>query len=135
MGEIHRIVARFSDGAELEFDADEDQPILTAALEAGVNLLYQCRAGSCSTCMCLGVSGELQMDQSTSIALLPAEVREGKLLACLTRAKSDAVIAFSYESALLDRSGVSRFAAGVTEVIRVCDLRQRVGAGDRARRG
>ena len=121
MGQVHRVIARFSDGAELEFSADEDQPVLTAALAADINLLHQCRAGSCSTCICQRVQGDFQMETTTSIALLPAEVKQGKLLTCLAHAKSDGVIEFGYESDWLDRERARKYTATVLDVVRACD--------------
>lgn len=121
MSETHRITARFSDGVELDFAAGQDRPLLTSALEAGVNLLYQCQAGSCSSCICRVLEGDMPMSSTTSIALLPSEIAEGKVLTCLATPKSDSVIELSYESALLDRDGARDFAVDVMQVEQLCE--------------
>jgi len=110
----YRVTARFSDGEERSFSVSEDETLLHAALAEDVNLIHQCQAGSCSSCICQTVEGRLEMDTGTSIALLPREVAEGKVLSCLTRVRSDAVVEFPYESALLDRAGSQQYLAEVT---------------------
>jgi anthranilate 1,2-dioxygenase reductase component len=115
----HSLTARFSDGAEISFSVESDTPILDAALANGVTLLHQCRAGSCGTCMCRRVSGDVAMRTTTSIALLPREIADGMLLTCLSTARSDAVLEFPYESALLDRAAPQRYQ---TEVLSVTPL-------------
>lgn len=110
----HAITARFSDGMERTFAVEEGQSLLDAALAQDINLIHQCKGGSCSSCICQRVSGDLAMTTGTSIALLPREIAEGKLLACLALASSDSVVEFPYESSLLERPGPERF---VTDVI------------------
>ena len=51
---MHKVTLNFSDGATKEFQVQPNTSILDAALENDIPLLYQCRSGSCSSCICTG---------------------------------------------------------------------------------
>lgn len=51
---MHKVTLNFSDGVTKEFQVQPNTSILDAALENDIPLLYQCRSGSCSSCICTG---------------------------------------------------------------------------------
>ncbi|KAK3149041.1 hypothetical protein QOZ80_3AG0212180 [Eleusine coracana subsp. coracana] len=87
---VHRVKLVGPDVTEHEFEALEDTYILEAAENAGVELLFSCRAGSCSTCASKMSSGEV--DQSEGSFLDEAKMGEGYLFTCIFYPKADCVI-------------------------------------------
>lgn len=76
-------------GSGTEFEVNEDEKILDAALRQGVVLPYSCRTGSCSTCKGRLISGELAHGEYQEQALGAAERDNGYALLCQARALSD----------------------------------------------
>jgi ring-1,2-phenylacetyl-CoA epoxidase subunit PaaE len=64
--------------------------ILDAALGAGLDAPYACKAGVCSTCRAMVVQGEVEME--TNHALEDYEVRRGYVLTCQCYPLSDHVV-------------------------------------------
>jgi ring-1,2-phenylacetyl-CoA epoxidase subunit PaaE len=62
------------------------ETVLDAAMQAGLELPYSCRAGVCSTCRTKVVSGEVEMEQN--YALEDWELEQGYVLACQSRVKT-----------------------------------------------
>jgi phenol/toluene 2-monooxygenase (NADH) P5/A5 len=70
----------------------EDQSILDACLRAGVWLPHSCTHGTCATCKCDVVDGDVDHGEASSFALMDFERDEGKLLTCSARPRSDVTI-------------------------------------------
>ena len=70
----------------------EDQSIRDACLRAGVWLPHSCTHGTCATCKCEVVDGDVDHGEASSFALMDFERDEGKLLTCCAKPRSDVVI-------------------------------------------
>ena len=68
----------------------DDNNIVDAAADHGIELPYSCKGGVCATCRCHVREGEVNME--TNYGLEPWEVEEGFVLACQSRPVSEAVI-------------------------------------------
>lgn len=104
---------RFADGAERTVEVDGGSTVLSAALARGINLLHQCRSGSCGTCVGRLVSGTVTGLAGRASCLLPSEFESGLRLACLSLPSGDTKWEFDYPSAELDGPAPVRVDAKV----------------------
>ncbi|RLM53824.1 (2Fe-2S)-binding protein [Halobellus sp. Atlit-31R] len=66
----------------------ENQPILEAAEQAGLDLPYQCRMGVCGVCSAMRVE-EGEVEQVEGMFLSGSEKDEGYVLTCVATPRSD----------------------------------------------
>ena len=77
---------------DVEMDVREDENILDAAFRQGIHLMHGCREGRCSACKSYVLDGDIQMEDYSTFACNDAEVDDGFVLLCRSRAFSDCTI-------------------------------------------
>jgi ferredoxin len=82
----------FVEGLEHPVPVEAGDTILASLLRAGVPFPFSCQAGSCGTCKCELLSGEVHELEYSEQALAPAERSRGIVLACRAQVWDDTVI-------------------------------------------
>jgi len=91
----------------IEIEVDENQNILRAAAEQGVQLMHGCKEGQCSACKSLVLEGDdIELEKYSTFALPDYERDEGMTLLCRAHAYEDLVIELlNYDEEII-RSGL-----------------------------
>jgi ferredoxin len=72
--------------------AAEGDTLLGALLRAGLPFPFSCQTGTCGTCKCQLVSGEVEELEFSAQALSGAERARGIVLACRCQPRGDVVV-------------------------------------------
>jgi len=101
----------------IEIEVDEDQTILRAAAENGVQLMHGCKEGQCAACKSFVLEGEdIELDSYSTFALPDYEKDDGQTLLCRAHAYEDLVIELlNYDEEII-RSGLP-LRRGIVEVV------------------
>jgi CDP-4-dehydro-6-deoxyglucose reductase, E3 len=68
------------------------QPVLEAALAAGLNLPHSCKSGHCGSCRARLLAGEIRYPNGRPLGITAEEEQKGYVLLCQARARSDLVV-------------------------------------------
>eukprot|EP01038_Epipyxis_sp_PR26KG_P010162 gene10162-13670_t len=85
---VHKVTI-IHNGKEYNLNCREDESILNAALDANIELPYDCNMGVCLTCPSKVVSGIVDQSEGT---LDTTVTDKGYALTCVTYPRSDVVI-------------------------------------------
>lgn len=96
--EVHQVELVFDDGVVHTIAAETGQSLLDAALAADVPVMYQCRSGSCSSCISTVADGDVAVIPGRSSTLLASEIAQGQRLLCVCQATSNARLTLPYSS-------------------------------------
>ncbi len=98
----------------LKIQARADQTLLQSALDAGLPLAHSCRVGSCGSCKCRLLSGQVQELTDSSYVLTLEDIEAGYILACQSRPKSDLHLHVNTQSSLAAGDPVRETEAQIT---------------------
>jgi benzoate/toluate 1,2-dioxygenase reductase subunit len=130
---VHGVSLRFRDGVEHSIRVAAGQTVLDAALEQGAPILFQCRSGSCSSCIANLTDGPAEMRKGGASVLLKSEADAGKRLLCQTHVAGDCGFDLDYDSTA-GSNGPRKLRTFVDSVERIADdavrLKLELASGD-----
>jgi propane monooxygenase reductase component len=89
----------------VEMEVEEGEWVLDAAFRQGIAVMHGCREGQCSSCKCVLVEGDAEVQKYSTFALPDYERDTGHILLCRTYAYSDITVELlNYDEDVLSRS-------------------------------
>lgn len=89
----------------VEIEVEEGEWVLDAAFRQGIAVPHGCREGQCSSCKCLVLEGDCEVEKYSTFALPDYEKETGHVLLCRSYAYSDLTIELlNFDEDLLRRA-------------------------------
>jgi ferredoxin len=88
IGELHPVNIVLPNGVSYQLAIAENQTVLQAAQQSGIQIPHACGIGQCGCCMMKIELGQANLSIENPPGLLPKEQAEGLTLACLCQPKS-----------------------------------------------
>ncbi len=76
----------------VEMEVEEGEWVLDAAFRQGIAVPHGCREGQCSSCKCLLLEGDVEIEDYSTFALADYERETGHILLCRSYAFSDLTV-------------------------------------------
>ncbi len=76
----------------VEMEVEEGEWVLDAAFRQGIAVPHGCREGQCSSCKCLLLEGDVEVENYSTFALADYERETGHILLCRSYAFSDLTV-------------------------------------------
>ena len=102
----------------VEMEVEEGEWILDAAFRQGIAVPHGCREGQCSSCKCLLVEGDIEVEDYSTFALADYERETGHILLCRSYAFSDLTIELlNFDEDLMRRAIAVKSYDGVLSAV------------------
>ncbi len=102
----------------VEMEVEEGEWLLDAAFRQGIAVPHGCREGQCSSCKCLLVEGDVEVEDYSTFALADYERDTGHILLCRGYAFSDVTIELlNFDEDLLRRAIAVKTYNGVLSAV------------------
>lgn len=102
----------------VEMEVEEGEWLLDAAFRQGIAVPHGCREGQCSSCKCVLLDGDVEVEKYSTFALPDYERDTGHILLCRGYAFSDVTIELlNYDEDLLRRAIAVRTCRGVLSAV------------------
>jgi CDP-4-dehydro-6-deoxyglucose reductase len=104
--------------SDRSFGVAPEEPVLEAALRAGLNLPHSCKGGNCGACRARLLEGAVAYPNGRPLGLSQAEEADGLVLLCQARARGDLLIE-TFEAVSADEISTKRMPCRVVRTERL----------------
>jgi propane monooxygenase reductase subunit len=102
----------------VEMEVEEGEWVLDAAFRQGIAVPHGCREGRCSSCKCVLLEGDAEVEDYSTFALPDYERDNGQILLCRSRAFSDLTVELlNFDEDLMRRAIAVKDFGGVLSAV------------------